>query len=387
MTQSAAAAPIVILGTGHAGYTLARELRKLDEAVPLLLITADDGASYYKPNLSKALAMGKDAAALRQFNAEQMAETLQAEIRTHTTVTAIDPAARLLQLGDQTQAYSQLVLATGAEPIRLDLQGDAADAVLSVNNLDDYAGFREQLGDGTRVLLIGAGLIGCEFANDLAAAGHQVTAVDLAEWPLPQLLPREAGEALQAGLEGLGVQFRLQQSVTAVHQVDGGYRADFSDGTQGDFELVLSAVGLRPHAGLAQQAGLDCAPGVVVDAQLRSSDPNIYALGDVAQIAGRLMPYILPIAHGARALAQTLVGNPTPAKLPAMPVMVKTPVCPVVVCPPPPGVKGQWQVNGSAPDLDAGFVDADGNTLGFALTGAGTKLRGQYAGKVPPVQE
>lgn len=387
MTESAAAAPIVILGTGHAGYTLARELRKLDETVPLLLITADDGASYYKPNLSKALAMGKDAAALLQFTAEQMVETLQAEVLTHTTVTAVDPAAKKLQIGDQAQAYSQLVLATGAEPIRLSLQGDAADAVLSVNNLNDYARFRAQLTDASRVLLIGAGLIGCEFANDLAAAGHQVTAVDLAEWPLPQLLPREGGESLRVGLEGLGVRFRLQQSVTAVRQGTAGYRAEFSDGTQGEFDLVLSAVGLRPNAQLAQQAGLDCAPGVVVDAQLRSSDPNIYALGDVAQIAGRLMPYILPIAHGARALAQTLAGEPTPAKLPPMPVMVKTPVCPVVVCPPPPGSVGQWQVNGSAPDLDAGFIDADGNMLGFALIGAGTKLRGQYAGKVPPVQE
>lgn len=375
----------IIIGTGHAGYTLAREFRKLDEAAPLLLISADDGTSYYKPNLSKALAMGKDAAALAQFTAEQMAETLNAEIRVNSRVEAIDPAAKTIQVDGETIPYASLVLATGAEPIRLGFEGDAASEVISVNNLADYAGFRERLAEGSRVLLIGAGLIGCEFANDLAAAGHSVTAVDLAQWPLPQLLPQACGEALQHGLESLGVKFRLQQSVQAVHSAGNGYRVTFSDGDSAEFDLVLSAVGLRPHSALAQAAGLHCERGVVVDDHLRSSDPDIYALGDVAQIAGRLMPYILPIAHGARALAQTLAGTPTPAKLPAMPVMVKTPACPVVVCPPPPEAEGQWQVNGEAPNLDAGFVNGDGEVLGFALTGEGTKLRGQYASKVPAV--
>ena len=138
-------APLVIVGSGHAGYTLAREFRKLDEQRPLLIISADDGASYYKPNLSKALAMGKSAAELIQFSAQQMAESLNAEVLCDTEVSAIDAQHQRLTAGEREIEYSQLVLATGAQPIRLPLHGNAADAVLSINNHQHYAAFRLSL--------------------------------------------------------------------------------------------------------------------------------------------------------------------------------------------------------------------------------------------------
>ena len=378
-------APLVIVGSGHAGYTLAREFRKLDEQRPLLIISADDGASYYKPNLSKALAMGKSAAELIQFSAQQMAESLNAEVLCDTEVTAINAQQQRLSAGERQIDYSQLVLATGAQPIRLPLHGNAADAVLSINNHQHYAAFRQRLQANSRVLLIGAGLIGCEFANDLAAQGHAVTAVDLAETPLPQLLPAACGAALQHGLAELGVDWRLGQSVTAVEHDKSALRAVFADGSSGEYDLVLSAVGLRPDLALAESAGLDCDHGIIVDRQLRSSDPNIHALGDCIQIDGRLLPFILPIAHGARALARTLSGAPSDALMPAMPVMVKTPACPVLVCPPPPHADGGWTVSGQAPDLCAEFKGADDQLLGFALLGTQTKRRGEFAKLVPPV--
>lgn len=370
--------PIIIVGAGHAAWTLARELRRLDGERPVMLVTRDAGAAYYKPNLSKALAMGKSADELIQQPAEQAAAAIGIDIRSGIEVTAIDAAAHTIEAGGETLRYAQLVLATGAQPMRLPVLGDA----LAVNHLDDYRRFRAGLTPGARVLIVGAGLIGCEFANDLASAGHAVNVVDLAGWPLPRLLPEAQGRALQAALEALGVRFHFGCSVTAL-QPD---TATLSNGEQVVFDRLLSAVGLLPDTRLAAAAGLACGRGIRVDHQLRTSDADIYALGDCidvpSQFGDQPMPYVLPIAHGARALARTLCGEPTPVSLPAMPVMVKTPACPTLVCPPP-AVAGQWQVSGDSPDLEAVYVDAQGRELGFALTGKATARRGEYTARMP----
>ena len=381
----AARAPLTIVGTGHAGYTLAREIRKLDADRPLTLFSADDGRSYYKPNLSKALAMGKPPAELVQAEAAAMAETLAATVLAGHRVDSIAPVAGTLRHDGSEHAWEQLVLATGAEPVRLPLDGDAAADVLSINSLADYQRFRERLHDGARVLLIGAGLIGCEFANDLAGQGHPVSLVDLADWPLPALVPEAVGRALQQGLGNLGVDWHLGRSVRSVNRDGAGFAATLDDGRTVSAELVVSAVGLRPNTALAEAAGLACRNGIVVDARLRSSAERIHALGDCAEFHGRVLPFILPIAHGARALARTLTGEPTEAAFPVMPVMVKTPACPVIVCPPPPGVDGTWVLDGDGPDLAAEFRDPGGSPLGFALCGAATRRRGEFAGRVPPL--
>jgi rubredoxin-NAD+ reductase len=379
-------APITIIGTGHAGITLARELRKLAPEVPLRLVTRDDGHYDYKPDISKALAAGKDAVALVKNTVEQLREQLKAEIITHSAVTAIDAAARQIHLGNTVLDYSALVLAQGADAIRLPLSGSAADAVLAVNNRSDYARFRALLPEKGRVLIIGAGLIGCEFANDLAGHGETVHVADIAAWPLPRLLPEAQGRAVQTGLSGLGVHWHLQTSVAVLEQQGAAVQVQLANGETFTVDVVLSAVGLRPHLALATQAGLNTRLGIVVDAHLQTSATGIYALGDCVEINGRLLPYILPIAHAARALAATLAGTPTKPKFPAMPVMVKTPACPTVVNPPP-MVAGVWEVTGVSPDLEAVFKDESGRPIGFALTGAATAKRAQYAPLMPAVYE
>lgn len=381
-------APLLILGTGHAGYTLAREWRKLDRARPLLMVTRDDGHSYYKPDLSKAFASAKDAEGLIKARVEAMATDLNATILTATEVTAIEPGPhRILcrrEAENRVLEYSSLVLATGARPIRLPVAGDAADRIHSVNDRLDYARFRDGLAPGARVLIIGAGLIGCEWANDMGAHGFAVTVVDIAPWPLSRLLPEPAGLALREALAALGVVWRLGSSVASLHAQGAALRATLSDGTGLEVDRVLSAVGLRPDASLARAAGLAANQGITVDAQLRTSSADVYALGDCIEIDGRPLPFILPISHAARALAQTLAGAPTAVKFPAMPVQVKTPACPVVVCPPA-NAEGSWTITGATPDLEAMFSGADGRPLGFALTGTATSRRGALAARMPPV--
>ena len=376
--------PIVIIGTGLAGYTLAREFRKLDTETPLVLISADDGAFYSKPMLSNAFAQGKDPAALVNTPADTMAEQLGARVLTQTRVTAIDTAGRAVRTEDDEIAYSKLVLALGADPIRLPLQGHAADQVLSVNDLADYGRFRAALErGGKRVALLGAGLIGCEFANDLAGAGFKVDVVDLAPLPLGRLLPEACGVAIRDALAATGIEWHLGTHVERVERAEGAIELRLANGDVIRADTVLSAVGLRPRVSLAEAAGLAVNRGIEVGRDLQASAPGVFALGDCAEVEGTILPYIMPIMHAARALAKTLAGETTPVNYPAMPVGVKTPALATVVCPPAPGARGEWRISGDAPDLRADFVDADGKLLGVCLTGEATKQKQALTRELP----
>ena len=362
-------APVVIVGTGLAGYNLAKEWRKLDAQTPLLLITADDGRSYSKPMLSTGFGKHKEADGLVMAEAGVMAEQLNAEIRTHTRITGIDPGHKRLWIGEEAVPYRDLVLAWGAEPMRVPVQGDAQDALLPINDLEDYARFRSAVAGKRRVLILGAGLIGCEFASDLSVGGYEVEVVAPCEQVMPGLLPPAAATAVQSGLERLGVRFHLGPVLVNLDRQGDALQASLSDGRLIACDAVVSAVGLRPRIALAAAAGLDVNRGVMVDRHLRTSHANIYALGDCAEVDGLNLLYVMPLMAGARALAKTLAGEPTAVSYGPMPVTVKTPVCPLVVSPPPRGCVGEWTVEGSGGDIKALCRDSAGTLLGYALTG------------------
>lgn len=337
-------APIVIVGTGLSGYSLVREFRKLDKETPVIMVTADDGVSYSKPMLSTGFTKDKDADGLAQASPEAMAEQLGVEIRPWTTVTGIDTDAHELKLGDQRLHYGKLVLAWGADVIRLSLDGNAQDCVHSINDLMDYRAFRKALVGGNRVAIMGAGLIGCEFANDLRNGGYEVDVIAPDLSLMPTLLPEAAAGAVQAELEKLGVRFHLGAVVERVEHNGGDVELTLSNGEQLRADLVVSAVGLRPRTELASAAGIHTGRGIQVNRALETSAPDIYALGDCAEVDGRVLLYVLPLMACARALAKTLAGERTEVSYGTMPVMVKTPCCPTAVCPPPMDAQGEWQV-------------------------------------------
>jgi rubredoxin-NAD+ reductase len=363
-------APVVIVGTGLAGYNLAREFRKLDGETPLLLITADDGRSYSKPMLSTGYGKNKDADGLSMAEAGAMAVQLNAEIRTHTRISGIDPGHKRLWIGEEALNYRDLILAWGAETVKVPVDGDASELIFPINDLEDYARFRAAAEGKKRVLLLGAGLIGCEFANDLLSGGIAVDLVAPCEQVMPTLLHPAAAAAVQAGLEGLGARFHLGPVLTRLQRVEGGLQAHLSDGEVISCDLVVSAIGLRPRIDLAAAAGLQVGRGVMVDRQLKTSHANIYALGDCAEVDGLNLLYVMPLMNCARALAQTLAGNPTRVSYGAMPITVKTPICPLVVSPVPRGLEGQWTVEGEGTDIKVLCRDASGSLLGYALTGS-----------------
>lgn len=378
-------APIVIVGTGLSGYSLVRELRKLDKTTPVVMVTADDGVNYSKPMLSTGFTKGKDAEGLAQGDTEAMAEQLSVDIRTYSTVTGIDTGARELVLGDERLAYSKLVLAWGADVIRLGLDGDGLDRVYSINDLLDYRAFRKALEGGKRVAIMGAGLIGCEFANDLRNGGYEVDVIAPDAAVMPSLLPEAAANAVQQELQALGVNFHLGTVVQRVDRDGQGVKLALANGDTLAADLVVSAVGLRPRTELARATGIEAGRGIVVNRALETSAPDVYALGDCAEVDGQVLLYVLPLMACARALAKTLTGERTEVSYGAMPVMIKTPCCPTAVCPPPAGAEGEWDIEQEGSDVKARFLSPSGEVLGFAVTGRFAVEKQALSREVPPI--
>ncbi len=371
-------APVIILGTGLAGYGLAKEFRKHDTETPLILITSDDGRSYSKPMLSTGYTKETTPDDLVQQDAGSMGRTLKASVWTMTRVTSIDTALQLIKVGDAETAihYSKLVLTLGADTITPPIAGDGLDYVYSVNDLMDYGDFRTAIKkqEVKKLCIIGGGLIGCEFTNDLLNGGFETETVDPLAYCLPTLLPEVAGRAVQRALEAKGATFHFGPLVTEVNKKEsGGVCVSLNNGTTIDADLVVSAVGVRPRTTLASEAGIEVNRGIVTNRLLETSAANVYALGDCVEVEGHVLVYVAPLMAGARALGKTLAGEPTQVSYAAMPVTIKTPACPVVVNPVARDAEGDWSIQQQDNNVVAEFRDSSGQLIGFALTGEGTK--------------
>ena len=376
---------IVIIGSGLAGYTVIRELRKIDKAIPITLVTREPGYFYSKPMLSTALASNKSAEQLVSTNAEGMATQLDMTILGDADVTAIDTAAQTVTTSKGSISYGKLVLGLGADQIRLPLEGNAAHEVITVNDLEDYAQFRKTIEGKKRVAILGAGLIGCEFANDLVLGSYEVDVIDLAPQALGRLLPEAAAQALQAKLSAAGVRWHFATTVQSVDRSGDSLSIALANGTVINSDAFLSAVGLRPRIDLAQSAGIATGAGITVNRQLETSAKNVYAIGDCAEVEGLVLPYVMLIMQAARALAPNLLGQATTLNYPAMPVMVKTPALATIVSPPAKGAVGHWKMNTVEGGLEARFESSDGKLLGFALLGTATAQRGALTKELPPI--
>ena len=366
--------PIVIVGSGYAGYNLAEAIRKLDSQADIVVLTQDDGKHYSKPALSTGLTMAQSAQDLVIELPLDRANRLNVRIVTHCTVERIDTLAKCLITNIGKQPFGQLVLAQGAHAIKIPFTGDASHHVISVNDLQDYRKYRDQLEGKKRVLLIGNGLIGCEFANDLAAAGKQVDVVGLTSWPMDRLLPQAVGHKLQASLADIGVTWWLDNTVASIDYSQSanpsmGYTVTLKSGDILEVDVIVSAVGLQARTKLAMNAGITCGVGIKTDAHLMTNMPHVYALGDCVEFNGQLQPYIAPIYWGIQALSHTLTGSFTKVSYPQMTVVVKTPVCPITLLPAPFGQQGQWQVEESEKGVIARFIANDGALAGFVLQG------------------
>ena len=377
--------PVIIIGSGLAGYNVAREFRKLNTEKELVII-ADDAADFYsKPMLSNALAKNKTANDLPMADAEKMSADLNARILSHTRVVKIDPEQHLVQTNkNHSLKYSQLVLALGASAIRIPIAGNASDNLYSVNDLESYATFREAISGKKKVAIIGAGLIGCEFANDLILSGYDASVIGLEQLPLDRLLPEPAAQYVKDALAKEGINWHLGEKTKQVNLNDSVFNIELESGASLDADVVLSAVGLRANIKLADDAGIEVNKAIKVNQYLQTNYEDIFALGDCAEVEGLFLPFVMPLMSAARAMAKTLNGELTKVTYPAMPVLVKTPSCPVVAVPVN-NSDGEWQVNADADGVEAKFIDREGKLQGFALVGKAVEAKAKLIKELPAV--
>lgn len=255
-----------------------------------------------------------------------MAVELRADIRVRSEVIALTRARGKFALLMAPYWPSSVWSSLGELTRFIRLEGDAAGAVYSVNDLDDFSRFHDGLENAKSVVVIGAGLIGCEFANDLASRKIKASVIDPATWPFPDCCRRWLD-----GNSPKRFRQRVSSSISASRQRASGttLAATVSNlPTAGRIPVRPDPVRDRPTAArtaLAQGAGIVCQRGIVTNRFLETNLAGIYATGDCAEIAGLNLPFVLPIMYQARALAKTLAGTPVSLHYPAMPVVVKTP--------------------------------------------------------------
>jgi rubredoxin---NAD+ reductase len=299
---------VVIVGAGIAGWAVAEAVRALDASTPITLVTGCAGDVYNKPELSVALARGRTPASLCRATGSAIAERLGVRLLTNTIAVGISNTRRELRTTRGTIAYSDLVLAHGARPASL--PSLPASLCWSINHLAAWSGLYKQLAEGAkRIAIVGAGMVGCELAEDFVRAGHSVTLLDREVAPLAGLLPAPASARVERGLRALGVQFVGQVMVAGVVAgADGSKQITTACGQDFDVDIVVAATGLVTESRLARNAGLAFNQGIAVDpATLRTSAPHIYALGDCISLEGRPCRFIEPIAKQAETIARNIL--------------------------------------------------------------------------------
>jgi rubredoxin-NAD+ reductase len=332
--KKSSAPQVVIVGAGYAGWMVAEKIRAQDPQVNLTMVTACDGAFYAKPALSMALSQGRSADDLVDMSGAEKAKSLQMALKIRTRVTAINTQRKKLTTTTGMVAYDQLILATGANPIKPAVAGSGADAIMSINDLATYKRFRSQLVGKQQVAIMGSGLIAVELAEDLMSQSINVTLIARGQQLLSSVLPASIAQRLATHLAAKRLTVHYQSTVLRVDATEQGYQLRTNQDQMIHADLVLSAIGLQPSITLAQKAGLLTARGIVVNAQMQTSDPSIYALGDCVEFEGELQAYLEPIRRQAHVIAQQWMGEAAQFELKPALIKTKTPSMAIVSCPP-----------------------------------------------------
>jgi len=296
----------VIVGASLAGAKAAEGLREQGYDGPVVLIGEETDRPYERPPLSKDYLLGKaDRETMFVHPLAWYAEH-DIDLRLGARVTGLDPAAHEVTLADGSRiGYAKLLLATGSTPRHLTIAGAGAGGVLYLRRVGDSDRLRATFATASRVAVIGAGWIGLETAAAARAAGVEVTILEAAELPLLRVLGREAAQVFAGLHRDHGVDLRFGVQVAEITASDGladGVR--LADGTHVPADAVIVGVGITPNVQLAEAASLEVRNGIVTDARLQTSDPDIYAAGDVASAYHPVLGKHIRVEHWYNALHQ-----------------------------------------------------------------------------------
>jgi 3-phenylpropionate/trans-cinnamate dioxygenase ferredoxin reductase component len=307
----------VIVGASLAGAKAAEALRAAGFDGPVTLIGAEGELPYERPKLSKEYLQGKAERAEIYVHPRDWYAAASVDLRLGVQVTSIDPGAQEVTLADGSRiGYAKLLLTTGSGPRRLRVPGAELDGVLYLRTVGDSDRLKSTIAAANRIAVIGAGWVGLEVTAAARVAGVEVTALEVAELPLLRVLGSEVAQVFATLHRDHGVDLRLGVQVAEITGTGGratGVR--LADGSHFEADAVVVGVGITPNTGLAEAAGLTVDDGIRVDAQLRTSHPDIFAAGDVANAFHPLLDRHIRVEHWANALnqpqaaAQAMIGR------------------------------------------------------------------------------
>jgi 3-phenylpropionate/trans-cinnamate dioxygenase ferredoxin reductase component len=296
----------VIVGASLAGAKAAEALREAGFDGRLVMFGEESERPYERPPLSKDYLLGKAERETLYVHPQEWYAEHDVDLRLGVTVTAIDCGAHEVSLADGSKTgYSKLLLATGSSPRKLSVPGADLDGIRYLRRVSDSDRIRAALQDASRVAVIGAGWIGLETAAAARTAGAEVTVLELAELPLQRVLGRQVARVFADLHRDNGVDLRGGVEITEI--TGSGGKADgvrLANGSRVEADVVIVGVGITPNTQLASAAGLEVDNGIWVNAQLRSSDPDVYAAGDVANAFHPLLGKHIRVEHWANALNQ-----------------------------------------------------------------------------------
>ena len=310
---------VLIVGAGHAGFQLAGSLRQHGFAEPICLINDEAHLPYQRPPLSKAYLKGEGRPDSLMFRPDRFYREQNIELISDRAV-SIDRAARRLLLASGAMLdYGHLVLATGARNRLLDIPNANLEDVRYLRTLDESEALRQRIASGQRVVVIGAGFIGLEFAATARAKGLEVDVVELGARVMARAVTAEISDFFQERHTAAGIRIHLGVQATSIES-DGTSvtGVSLSDGRHVPADLVVVGVGVLPNVELAHEAGLPVAAGIIVDEQLLTSDPNISAVGDCALFgsprfgAALRLESVQNATDHARCVAARLTGDAKP---------------------------------------------------------------------------
>ncbi|NOH95995.1 NADH:flavorubredoxin reductase NorW [Vibrio sp. 99-70-13A1] len=378
--------PIIIIGGGFAALQTIKMLRKIDTQIAIELFTSDNGAEYNKPSLSHVFSQNQSVEDLTLNTAAAVAEQYNIVVHTHTRVESINAEVQYIEANGKRHHYSKLVLATGASTFVPPVKGLDHNKVLTLNSLSEFHQSKPRIDAAKRIAIIGGGLIGVELALDLQVAGKEVTVFEPASHLLANLLPTFVSDELERELIKCGVRVKTNTAIIeAKHNDDNVVLRTCSSGlevtnhlmasanrTEEDeivFDEIIAAAGLRPNIELAIQAGIDVNQGIVVDSTLSSSVRNIFAIGDCAEIEGRVMAYLQPAILSANVLAKQLTSSEGNLALPPMLTKVKTPSYPIQLSGKHIQTATRWEAEFTQNGIVAKAFNDANSFVGFVVTG------------------
>jgi 3-phenylpropionate/trans-cinnamate dioxygenase ferredoxin reductase component len=276
---------IVILGAGHAGIQAAARLRELHFGGSIIVVDGTTETPYERPPLSKEYLLAESGTGCTPLRKGAFYETNRIELRMGVPAESIDRDRHEVVLTDGSRlSYTKLIIATGSAARKLTVPGSHLEGIHSLKTREDAARIKTDLGPGRRAIIIGAGYIGLEVAGAARKLGSDVTVLEFQD----RVMSRVTSEVVSKHFEALhreqGVEFLFGAGVTEVRGSGRVQEVITSDGTVHPADLVVAGIGVVPRQELAERAGIECRDGILIDASSATSDPDIYAVGDVARL-------------------------------------------------------------------------------------------------------